>query len=92
MKSKSIYLSNFIPDLFARKKNKKFSKNFELILKKIRYQKKNVNSIYNTIDDKYSFTFKENQLRSFKYFKKIALIGMGGSILGAEAIYNFLKT
>lgn len=91
MKSKSIYLSNFIPDLIARKKNKKFSKNFELILKKMRYQKKNVNSIYNTIDDKYSFTFKENQLRSFKYFKKIALIGMGGSILGAEAIYNFLK-
>lgn len=91
MKSKSIYLSNFIPDLLARKKNKKFSKNFELILKKMRYQKKNVNSIYNTIDDKYSFSFKENQLRSFKYFKKIALIGMGGSILGAEAIYNFLK-
>ena len=29
-------------------------------------------------------------MKRFKKFKTIALIGMGGSILGAEAVNNFL--
>ena len=33
----------------------------------------------------------EVEINNFKKFKTIALIGMGGSILGAEAIYNFLQ-
>ena len=32
-----------------------------------------------------------SQFKKFKKFKNIVLIGMGGSILGTEAIFNFLK-
>ena len=38
----------------------------------------------------FKLNFKLNELKKFKKFKTIALIGMGGSILGSEAIYNFL--
>ena len=39
----------------------------------------------------YKFGFKFANLKKFKKFKNIVLIGMGGSILGTEAIFNFLK-
>ena len=33
----------------------------------------------------------KKDLDKFKKFKTISIIGMGGSILGAESIYQFLK-
>ena len=39
----------------------------------------------------YNYSFIENRLKKFKREKIFKIIGMGGSILGAEAIYNFLK-
>ena len=39
--------------------------------------------------DGMKFNFKINEIKKFRKFKTIAIIGMGGSILGAEAIYNF---
>ena len=41
---------------------------------------------YLTNNSKFEFKFKK-----FKKFKTILIIGMGGSILGAKAIYDFLK-
>ena len=38
---------------------------------------------------KYNFILKK--VKNFKKFKTIIIIGMGGSILGAKAIYSFLK-
>ena len=38
---------------------------------------------------KYSFNLKK--IKKFKKFKTVIIIGMGGSILGAKAIYSFLK-
>ena len=35
--------------------------------------------------------FKIKDLKKFDNFKTVVIIGMGGSILGAEAIYNFLS-
>tara|TARA_B100000287_G_scaffold85725_1_gene78340 strand:- start:321 stop:1454 length:1134 start_codon:yes stop_codon:yes gene_type:complete len=40
-------------------------------------------------NSKYSFDFKD--IKKFKKFKTITVIGMGGSILGTKAIYSFLK-
>ena len=39
----------------------------------------------------FKFNFKFSDLQNFKKFKSIAIIGMGGSILGLQAIYNFLQ-
>jgi len=38
---------------------------------------------------KYSYNFK--QIEKFKKFDNFRIFGMGGSILGAEAIHSFLK-
>ena len=37
----------------------------------------------------YSFSFKD--IKNFKKFKTVIVIGMGGSTLGTQAIYSFLK-
>jgi len=37
----------------------------------------------------YSFNFKD--IKKFKKFKTVLVIGMGGSVLGSKAIYSFLK-
>ena len=41
------------------------------------------------LDKNLNLILKLKDLKKFKKFKTIAIIGMGGSILGAEAIYNF---
>ena len=92
MKNKLFNFKNSIKNLdFDKNEIKKISTNFESIFRKIEKQKNIDNSIYNLIKKKILFSYKENKLRSFKSFNKIALIGMGGSILGSKAIYNFLK-
>ena len=40
---------------------------------------------------KTKYDFNENKLKNFQKFKTVIMIGMGGSILGAKAIYSFLK-
>ena len=34
---------------------------------------------------------RKKDIKKFKKYKKIVLIGMGGSILGSKAIYSFFK-
>ena len=41
------------------------------------------------LDSNYRFKFQE--IKDFKKFQMVIVIGMGGSILGAKAIYSFLK-
>ena len=39
----------------------------------------------------YNYSYKKNDLKNFKKYRNIRIIGMGGSILGIEAIYQFLR-
>ena len=73
----------------TKKKNfsLKFKKVFDEIIKDLNLKKKKTISI---LSKDYKFNFKIKELKKFKKFKTIALIGMGGSILGAEAVNNFL--
>ncbi len=70
--------------------NKKISKNFNKIFLKLKedIDKKKTISV---LDKDYSFNFQLSKLNKFKKFKTITIIGMGGSILGVEAIHGFLK-
>jgi len=70
---------------------KKFSKNFNKIVSQINLDIKNKEKTLNILSDDFKFNFRTKDLEKFKKFKTIVLIGMGGSILGAEAINNFLK-
>ncbi len=51
---------------------------------------KNIN-IFHTFSNKFKLNFNKKDLNKFNKFKTVVIIGMGGSILGAKAIYSFLK-
>ena len=74
---------NFI-NFKQQKKNKKIKQLLNEILK-------NRNEVVQSLDKKYKNSYKINKLRKFKTSKNFKIIGMGGSTLGAQAIYDFLK-
>ena len=47
--------------------------------------------IINSLKKKYIYSFKKKQIVKYKKFSKFRVIGMGGSILGTQTIYDFLK-
>ena len=49
------------------------------------------NELLNSLTKSYNYSFKKKILNKYRKEKIFKIIGMGGSILGAEAIYNFLK-
>ena len=76
---------------FKSSVSKQLSKKFNKIFLDINSDIKNKNKTLNVLDKKFQFNFKIKDLNRFKKFKTIAIVGMGGSILGAEAIYKFLE-
>ena len=43
-----------------------------------------------SLSDQYKYSFDVKKISKFKRFSIYRIIGMGGSVLGAEAIYNFI--
>ena len=74
---------NFI-NFKQQKKNKKIK---QLLNKTL----KNRNEVVQSLDKNYKNSYNINKLRKFKTSKNFKIIGMGGSTLGAQAIYDFLK-
>tara|TARA_B100000035_G_scaffold116528_1_gene98745 strand:+ start:1969 stop:3204 length:1236 start_codon:yes stop_codon:yes gene_type:complete len=72
--------------------SKNLSKKFDKILTKIKDDLKNSKHTLNVLNKNFKFNFKKQDLQKFNKFQNIALIGMGGSILGSEAIYYFLQS
>ena len=75
------------------KKNsvKLLSKKFEKIFLEVKSDVCNNKKTLNVLNKNFEYNFNLKDLNQFKSFKTIALIGMGGSILGAEAIYNYFQ-
>ena len=65
---------------------KKYTKADKEIKKEI-----NLKKTLNVLNKNFKLNFNKSDLKKFKDYKNIVIIGMGGSILGSEAIYNFLK-
>ncbi len=91
-KKQNLVLSNHISNLFLKKlnnnsSNKMISKKVESILKNIAIEK----DIFHSFSRKFQFNFNEKQLLKYNKFKTIAVVGMGGSVLGSKAIYSFLE-
>jgi glucose-6-phosphate isomerase len=66
------------------KNNKKIKKDFQNLLK-------NQPLILETLKPTYKYSYSKKAIIKYKKFSNIRIIGMGGSILGTEAIYGFLK-
>jgi glucose-6-phosphate isomerase len=74
-----------------QRKNKK---NYKIVSKKIDEILKQINikkNSYHSLSKKFSFDIFKKKLNKYKKFNTIVIIGMGGSILGSQSIYNFLS-
>ena len=92
IKNKKITYKNVIQkEFFNFKKNKKINQNFFDILNDITFDLNSSKSLFNSLSHKLKLNFKIEDLDKFKRFNTVVIIGMGGSILGSEAIYFFLK-
>ena len=87
----NINFENYIPtDKFGAIKNlnkKQLSASIEKIKKNIK-EKKNV---FHSFSKNFKLNFNFKELKRYKKFKRVITIGFGGSILGTQAINNFLK-
>ena len=88
MKKKNLIIKN---SFHKSDFNKKFIRDFENIKKEIFKSTNDTKKIWNIFSDHFKLNFKTKDLVKFKKFKNIVVIGMGGSILGTESIYYFLK-
>ncbi len=92
MKNKKIIYKNNIQKKYLNLKfNHKLNKRYSNILKDITTNLDTTKNIFHSLSNKFKFNFKTKDLYKFKKFKTVAIIGMGGSILGSEALYYFLK-
>ena len=92
MISKNIYHKNFIPQNYLNKKiNKKLNKNFNKIFLNIKKNSDHSKDVFHSLSKKFKLNFHIKDLYNFKKFNSIVIIGMGGSILGAEGIYQFME-
>ena len=80
MLTKNINFKNFS----IKSNTLKVKKNFKILLKQ------NL-KIINSFKNSYKYSYKKKLILELRKFSNIRIIGMGGSILGAEAIYEFLK-
>ena len=78
-------------------KNNIIFKNFLTIKKNIKIKKyfknliKSEPKFFDTFKPNYKYSYSKKLILKYKKFSNLRIIGMGGSILGAEAIYDFLK-
>tara|TARA_A100001037_G_scaffold261982_1_gene251303 strand:+ start:102 stop:1316 length:1215 start_codon:yes stop_codon:yes gene_type:complete len=72
-------------------KEKKYFKKFIEIRQKIIKNLDTVKDTFHVLSEKFKLDFKVKDLKKFNEFKSVVIIGMGGSILGSEAIHQFLK-
>ena len=80
MLTKNIKIKNFKTK--SNIKIKKIFKNFLL---------KKDDKLLQSFSENYKYSFNLKKIKKYKKYKNFTLIGMGGSILGAEAIYDFLN-
>lgn len=81
MLSQNIYFKNF---KLKNLNNKKILKIFKSIIK-------SPNQVLCSLSSNYKDSYSKKFVSKMKRFNNFRLIGIGGSILGAKAIYNFLS-
>ena len=72
-------------------KNFQIKKNLLKVKKDLKLLLKENNTVLKSLSTSYKNTYKVKMIQKFKNHDNIRIIGMGGSILGAESIYDFLN-
>ena len=91
-KLKDLFLENNINKTYF--KNKLYLKDklrLEKIIKDIYDNLDSEKNTFHSLSKKFILDFNKINLKKFLKYKTVVVIGMGGSVLGANAIYSFLK-
>ena len=89
---KNLLLENkIIKDYFKKKLYLKDKIRLGKIIKNIYNNIDNKKNTFHTLSNKFIFDFNKSSLHKFEKYKNIVIIGMGGSVLGARAIYYSLE-
>ena len=72
-------------------KNFLVKKKFFIVKKKLNLILKEKNQVISSLSKSYKDSFSKNNIKHFNKKFDYRIIGMGGSTLGAQAIYDFLK-
>jgi glucose-6-phosphate isomerase len=80
MFTKNINFKNF--------KSKKINKN---LIKELNFFLSNNSELFKSLTNKYKYSYNKKLISKFINIPIVRVIGMGGSILGTEAIYDFLS-
>ena len=84
METKSIIYKNFSnKKKLLNKKKLTNLVNFKILLQKY--------PLLKSLTNNYSYSYKKKDLKNLKKYTEFNLVGMGGSVLGAQAIYDFLE-
>lgn len=74
----------FFQNFKYKKYNSKLKKEFKNLINENNY-------VIQSLDKDYKDHFKKKNLKKYKNYKDIRVLGMGGSSLGTQAIYSFLR-
>ncbi len=88
MPIKTIHLKN---NLVKNINSKKIIKTKKLFLNLKKDYNKNRIALLSSFEKNYKFSYSNQLIKKLKKNKIYIIVGMGGSILGAKAIYSFLK-
>jgi len=83
MLSKNIKFKNF--------KEIKIQNRLKLIYNKLINKKNEKKTLINTFTNSYVYSYDKKLIKKYKKFKTYNIYGMGGSSLGAQAIYDFMR-
>ena len=82
-------LSNNIK--FENFKQRKILNNLKLIYNKLISKRNEKKNLINTFTNSYVYSYDRKLIKKYKKFKTYNIYGMGGSSLGAQAIYDFMR-
>tara|TARA_B100000035_G_scaffold314888_1_gene332840 strand:- start:1463 stop:2677 length:1215 start_codon:yes stop_codon:yes gene_type:complete len=88
----NLLTKNSIPKKYLNLSNlRKLTKKFQSTLKSVKEEINSPFKTLNVLSKEFKYNFKTKDLIRFRKYKTIAIIGMGGSILGTEALYSSLQ-
>ena len=88
MTSKQINFEGNLEKIFNKNYKKKF---FSRLFLEFKNDIKNPNKTLNILSKSFKVDLKKKELKNFEKYKTIVIIGMGGSILGAQTLFSFLN-
>ena len=92
MKKDNLVYKNFIQSDYLKKKfNNKLNFSFSKIIEEINKNIDVKKNTFNVLSKYFKFNFNLKDFNKFKKYKSVVMIGMGGSILGAESLYEFFN-